>query len=59
MITRNWLNAVQQIMTVLNKQSLATIADDGTVNPQSYIYQATGSRAVFPPVSLIDIRRIS
>lgn len=46
MITSTWLSAVQQIMNVLQEQSLPTIADDGSINTQSYTYQPTGSRAV-------------
>jgi uncharacterized protein len=46
-INDNWLNAVQQIMTVLNDQSLATIAENGSINKESYTYQPTGSRAVY------------
>jgi uncharacterized protein len=45
-ITPMWLKAVQQIMNVLDEQSLSTIAADGSINPQSYTYQPTGSRAV-------------
>jgi hypothetical protein len=46
MITDLWLSAVQQIMTVLDQQRRPTLADDGSIEPQSYIYLATGSRAV-------------
>jgi len=56
MISQTWLNAVQQIMTVLDEQSHPTIKDDGTMNVQSYIYQPTGSRAVSlsPPLLISD-----
>jgi hypothetical protein len=47
MITSTWLKAVQQIMYVLQAQSLPTIANDGSINVQSYEYQPTGSRAVY------------
>ena len=50
MITPNWLNAVQQIMKVLAQQSVPTIAPDGSLNPQSYIYRPTSSRAVSIPL---------
>lgn len=49
MVTSTWLSAVQQIMKVLNDQSLPTIATDGSVNPRIYSYQPTGSRAVCNP----------
>jgi uncharacterized protein len=45
-MTTNWKNAVNQIMTVLQEQSLPTVQADGTPNPISYSYQPTGSRAV-------------
>lgn len=46
MITHEWLSAVEQIMNVLQQQSLPTIAADGSINPQAYSYQPVGSRAV-------------
>lgn len=45
-MSTNWNNAVNQIMTVLQEQSLPTVQADGTPNPISYTYQPTGSRAV-------------
>jgi hypothetical protein len=59
MITPTWLAAIKQIMTVLNEQSLPTLASDGSINPQSYAYQPTGSRAVFPFSIFTDYRRIN
>ena len=47
-ITDDWLNAVKQIMKVLQQQSLPTLATDGSINPQAYSYQPVGSRAVCP-----------
>jgi uncharacterized protein len=46
MISSTWLNAIQQIMNVLVQQSLPTMAADGSINTQNYIYLPTGSRAV-------------
>lgn len=46
MITGEWLSAVEQIMNVLQQQSLPTLATDGSINPQAYSYQPVGSRAV-------------
>ena len=57
MITTTWLNTVQQIMNVLQAQSLPTIADDGSINIQAYIYQPTGSRAVIHLPNVSDNRR--
>jgi uncharacterized protein len=45
-MSTNWKNAVNQIMTVLQEQSLPTVQADGTPNPIYYSYQPTGSRAV-------------
>jgi len=47
-INDNWLNAIQAIMSVLDDQSRPTLANDGSINPQAYSYQPTGSRAVTP-----------
>ena len=57
MITSTWLNAVQQIMNVLHAQSLPTIADNGSINEQAYIYQPFGSRAVIHLPDVSDDRR--
>ena len=46
MITGEWLSAVEQIMKVLQQQSLPTLSTDGAINPQGYTYQPVGSRAV-------------
>lgn len=59
MVTNTWLNAVQQIMNVLQDQSLPTIANDGSINKQSYMYQPTGSRAVYQSPNISNCRRIN
>jgi uncharacterized protein len=64
MVTDQWLSAVQKIMTVLDQQSRPTMADDGSIEPQTYIYLNTGSRAVCLPVVMlisdesITVRRV-
>ena len=51
-INTNWLNAVRQIMAVIQAQSLPTVAEDGSISNQAYTYQPMGSRAV--SLSLFD-----